>query len=124
MLVEVSPWDYQLCLVETDDAGKIDDIFPPLLRFTTVEAIREELEAALAAVNIGVGVVWNEDSCEYELAAGWQPTDATTENDQPSTGRESRYGSPVFCEHANEVPGRCPCEPLCYCKANTCKETP
>lgn len=26
------------------------------------------------------------------------------------------YMSAGFCEHANEVPGRCPCPPACYCK--------
>jgi hypothetical protein len=29
--------------------------------------------------------------------------------------------SPVFCEHANEVPQTCPCPPNCYCKNHTCK---
>lgn len=29
--------------------------------------------------------------------------------------------SPVLCEHANEVPHRCPCPPNCYCKTNTCE---
>jgi len=28
---------------------------------------------------------------------------------------------PTFCEHANEVPAVCPCEPDCYCKSHTCK---
>lgn len=27
--------------------------------------------------------------------------------------------SPVFCEHANEVPAQCPCELGCYCKTHT-----
>jgi hypothetical protein len=30
-------------------------------------------------------------------------------------------GSPVLCEHANECPQTCPCEPGCYCKTHTCK---
>jgi len=29
--------------------------------------------------------------------------------------------SPVFCEHANEVPVECKCKPDCYCKTYTCK---
>lgn len=30
--------------------------------------------------------------------------------------------SPIFCEHANEVPtGPCPCDRECYCKEHTCK---
>lgn len=24
--------------------------------------------------------------------------------------------SPMFCEHANEVPRTCPCEPACFCR--------
>lgn len=29
---------------------------------------------------------------------------------------------PAFmCEHANEVPQRCPCETGCYCRSNTCR---
>lgn len=28
--------------------------------------------------------------------------------------------NPIFCEHANEVPARCPCEEGCYCKTHTC----
>lgn len=32
----------------------------------------------------------------------------------------------VFCDHANEVPSRCPCPPECYCreKGNTCSRRP
>ena len=29
--------------------------------------------------------------------------------------------SPIFCEHANEMPAECPCGPNCYCKRNSCK---
>lgn len=32
--------------------------------------------------------------------------------------------SPIFCEHANEVPQACPCPPDCYCKDPTCKGRP
>jgi len=32
--------------------------------------------------------------------------------------------SPLYCEHANEVPQTCPCPPDCYCKDHTCKERP
>ena len=28
----------------------------------------------------------------------------------------------MFCEHANEVPVSCRCEPDCYCKEHTCKQ--
>ncbi len=28
--------------------------------------------------------------------------------------------NPVFCEHANESPRKCPCPDTCYCKYNTC----
>jgi hypothetical protein len=28
--------------------------------------------------------------------------------------------SPLLCEHANEVPSRCPCADDCYCRSNTC----
>lgn len=31
--------------------------------------------------------------------------------------------SPIFCEHANEMPQQCPCPPDCYCKAHACKAT-
>lgn len=27
----------------------------------------------------------------------------------------------MLCEHANEVPAECKCEPDCYCKQNSCK---
>lgn len=27
----------------------------------------------------------------------------------------------MYCEHANENPGRCPCPGNCYCKDHTCK---
>jgi hypothetical protein len=27
----------------------------------------------------------------------------------------------MFCEHANEVPMRCPCDSDCYCKDYTCR---
>jgi len=26
----------------------------------------------------------------------------------------------AFCEHANENPAVCPCDPKCYCKSHTC----
>lgn len=28
--------------------------------------------------------------------------------------------SPIFCNHANEVPYECTCQEGCYCKSNTC----
>jgi hypothetical protein len=30
--------------------------------------------------------------------------------------------NPMFCEHANENPGKCNCPENCYCKSYTCKE--
>lgn len=30
--------------------------------------------------------------------------------------------SAILCNHANEVPSTCVCEPNCYCKENTCKK--
>ena len=30
--------------------------------------------------------------------------------------------SPLFCEHANEVPGTCNCKENCYCKTHSCKQ--
>ncbi len=32
------------------------------------------------------------------------------------------YGSALACNHANEMPVKCPCEPDCYCKAHSCIE--
>lgn len=32
--------------------------------------------------------------------------------------------SPLFCDHANEVPVSCPCDDDCYCKQHTCKPVP
>lgn len=32
--------------------------------------------------------------------------------------------SPIFCEHANEVPVCCPCNSDCYCKQHTCSGRP
>jgi len=29
--------------------------------------------------------------------------------------------SPIYCEHANESPSRCPCPDDCYCKEYSCK---
>lgn len=29
--------------------------------------------------------------------------------------------SPVFCEHANEVPNKCNCKSSCYCKKHSCR---
>jgi len=37
--------------------------------------------------------------------------------DPPEVGM---FGSPLFCEHANECPNICPCPPRCYCKAYSC----
>lgn len=36
---------------------------------------------------------------------------------------KARYAamSPILCEHANECPSVCPCEPPCYCHGNACK---
>ena len=37
-------------------------------------------------------------------------------------GERANRNEPVFCEHANENPGQCPCDPGCYCKDNnTCR---
>lgn len=35
--------------------------------------------------------------------------------------RSRRSESPIFCEHANEMPGTCPCPSDCYCKFNSCR---
>lgn len=35
--------------------------------------------------------------------------------------RIRRRTSPVFCEHANEMPARCPCDSDCYCKDHSCR---
>lgn len=32
----------------------------------------------------------------------------------------ARLTPAIFCNHANEVPMRCPCADDCYCRANTC----
>ncbi len=29
--------------------------------------------------------------------------------------------SPIYCEHANEMPATCPCSDDCYCKEHSCK---
>ena len=34
--------------------------------------------------------------------------------------RNDISSSPIFCEHANEVPVCCPCSSDCYCKQHTC----
>ena len=31
--------------------------------------------------------------------------------------------SPIYCEHANEMPSPCPCKDDCYCKEHSCKST-
>lgn len=38
--------------------------------------------------------------------------------------RPSRIGDAIMCEHANEVPNRCPCPVGCYCRqnGNTCSD--
>ena len=30
--------------------------------------------------------------------------------------------SPIFCEHANEMPAICTCDDDCYCKEHSCKQ--
>ena len=30
--------------------------------------------------------------------------------------------SAIYCEHANEMPARCPCDDDCYCKQHSCKK--
>jgi len=42
----------------------------------------------------------------------------------PPDVRPRPVGSPLFCEHANEVPGQCPCVENCYCRqdGNTCSD--
>lgn len=45
-----------------------------------------------------------------------RPNPATTGQGLPD--REN----PLFCEHANEVPQACPCEPDCYCRNHTCRD--
>lgn len=31
---------------------------------------------------------------------------------------------PFLCEHPNENPNFCPCDPECYCRTRTCKDKP
>lgn len=35
--------------------------------------------------------------------------------------RDKHSDSPVYCEHANEMPSTCPCKLNCYCKFNACR---
>lgn len=35
--------------------------------------------------------------------------------------RRRRRDSPIFCEHANEMPHVCPCDDDCYCKDHSCR---
>lgn len=53
-----------------------------------------------------------------DLTEFWDAVDPP----RPPAPKEDFYASPVFCEHANEVPHFCPCGPRCYCKANTCRD--
>lgn len=32
--------------------------------------------------------------------------------------------SPLYCDHANEMPAACPCPEDCYCKSHSCKKKP
>lgn len=36
-------------------------------------------------------------------------------------GAGVRRTSPIYCEHANEMPHVCPCDPDCYCKDHSCR---
>lgn len=31
---------------------------------------------------------------------------------------------PFLCEHPNENPNTCPCDPECYCRQHHCKDKP
>ena len=49
------------------------------------------------------------------------PVHAPAEQHTPALGDSLQQDrSCQMCEHANEVPGSCPCRPDCYCKTNTC----
>lgn len=72
---------------------------------------------------------------EYERGAqGWYGLmmaiiaylDAEYERQQEQVVRDTTPLPPpplpaIFCEHPNEVPHVCPCDPDCYCRTHTCE---
>lgn len=41
---------------------------------------------------------------------------------EETSRQRTRERSAVFCEHAKEMPQRCPCPPDCYCKEHSCRD--
>ena len=50
------------------------------------------------------------------------PVFGPTADQPPATSPTGRRTSPIYCEHANEMPNICPCDDLCYCKDHSCKK--
>lgn len=65
------------------------------------------------------------------FAEAWSALCAPSSPCKP-VAREVNVGAPsavpeipaMFCEHANEAPGACPCPSNCYCKSHTCRPRP
>lgn len=66
----------------------------------------------------GVGIPFTSITTSFDI--GNLPQKAFEAGQQ--AGRRLRSESPVFCEHANEMPSRCPCDPDCYCKSHSCRQ--
>lgn len=58
-----------------------------------------------------------EDEDEDDLETVWRDLRPPP----PASSTPKRRSSPVFCEHANEMPQVCPCDDLCYCKDHSCR---
>ena len=51
----------------------------------------------------------------------WHTKDPVTNLHAKSLPIDRSITSAIYCEHANEMPAKCPCDDDCYCKQHSCK---
>jgi hypothetical protein len=85
-----------------------------VLSIEGVEAIRKQLKL----VSVAFPKFSNEEISNIIASMNNRPYPPLYPQDHPP----KVYGSALACNHANETPVKCPCDPDCYCKAHSCIE--
>lgn len=103
-----------LALCEADEKGPppSPEVVAALVR--EVVALRERCDALAALLGCYRLGKRPPESLHKRLERSKDALDALDEGE----------GKPWLCEHANENPNVCPCQPGCYCKTRTCRGKP
>lgn len=82
---------------------------------------RPKKEAQAPAPDVPLNIYLKALFKDFSNSKAIQILDEICEKDFGRFKPQPAESSPIFCEHANEVPAVCPCPEGCYCKTHSCK---